>query len=108
MTFETKYHPNGDINRKASVEPILYDLLSDGRCHRRQDVLDKIDRLLNLPPGEIKRLDAGGSLAWGKTVGTMISRWKAKGWLVDNNPLAVYQLTSSGLTELKAKFGRSR
>ena len=108
MTFEIKYHPNGDINRKASVEPILYDLLSDGCCHRRQDVLNKIDCLLNLPRGEIKRRDAGGSLAWGKTVGTMISRWKAEDWLVDDNPRAVYQLTSSGLTKLKEKFGRSR
>lgn len=108
MTFEIKYHPNGDINRKATVGTVLYDLLSDGRCHHRHDVLDKIDCLLNLPDGEIKRRDASGDLAWGKTVGTMISRWKAKGWLVDDNPKAVYQLTSSGLTKLKEKFGRSR
>ena len=108
MTFKIEYHSNGNINRKASVEPVFYHLLSDGRCHRRQDVLDKIDCLLNLPPGEIERRDASGSLAWGKTVGAMISRWKTEGWLIDNNPQAVYQLTSRGLTELKAEFGQSR
>ena len=108
MTFEIKYHNNGEINRKASVEPVFYHLLSDGSCHHRSDILEKIDCLLNLPLGEIKRRDAGGSLAWGKTVGTMSSRWKDRGWMVDDNPRAVYQLTSRGFTELKARFGRSR
>ena len=108
MIFEIEYHPNGDINRSGSVKPVFYYLLSDGGCHRKDDILAKIDCLLNLPPGEINRRDASGDLAWGKTLGTMNSGWKAKGWTVDDNPKAVYQLTSSGLTELKAKFGRSR
>ena len=108
MTFKIKYHPNGDINRSGSVKPVFYYLLSDGACHHRRDILAKIDCLLNLPPGEINRRDASGDLAWGKTLGTMNNRWKDQGWTVDDNPEAVYQLTSSGLTELKKKFGRSR
>lgn len=108
MAFEIKYHRNGDINRSGSVKPVFYYVLSDGGCHHRHDILDKIDCLLNLPPGEIERLDASGSSAWGKTLGSMNSQWKREGWTVDDNPKAVYQLTSSGLTELKGKFGRSR
>ena len=108
MTFEIKYHDDGEINRRKSVKSVFYYLLSDGRCHHRNDILAKIDCLLNLPPGEIDRRDASGDLAWGKTVGTMISQWKDRGWIVDDNPRAVYQLTNRGLTELKARFGRSR